>query len=68
MSGIYREAVSRNDSATKLNRRDKQTSGQRNSEVVVCTTSRARARTPSPTPLSPPLLFPADEVRDEFKA
>jgi len=61
MSRIYREAVSRNDSATKLNRRDKQTSGQRNSEVVVCTTSRARA--PRPHPSLNLLLFSAGGAR-----
>jgi hypothetical protein len=67
MSRIYCEAVSRNDSATKLNRRDKQTSGQRNGEVVVCPTSWARALALPPPP-SHRLLFPDDEVRDEFKA
>jgi hypothetical protein len=67
MSRIYSEAVSRNDSATKLNRRDKQTSGQRNSEVVVCPTSQARAPALPPPPSH--LLFSSQpEVRDEFKA
>jgi hypothetical protein len=71
MSRRYHEAVSRNDSATKLNRRDKTNewaTQQRSCCVSDVASTRAR---PAPSPLSPLLfssLLSRRGARDEFKA